>query len=141
MPLSPADAAAKWVARTTAASADYVKGVQAVTQAPGAAAAAKKEKMRAGVMQALDSGKWERNVAAVPLQTWKDAAATKGGQRLAQGVQAAAPKMQGFLQEFLPFQQNIVERSKQMDDTTLEGRLQKMLFVARETSNFRRSGR
>lgn len=140
-PKSAADVTAKWASRTTAASADYVKGIQAVTQSPGQAAAAKVNKMRAGIQEALDSGKWERNVASVSVTDWKDAAVNKGAARLASGVQAAQPKMQRFLTDFLPFQAQVVAQAEQMDDTTLEGRLQKALAVMRGTHEYSRNRR
>lgn len=138
--LSPQDAAAKWASRTSAASGDYQKGVAAVTTAPGQLAAQKKEKFRAGIQEALDSGKWEQRVAAVSLQSWKEAASTKGASRLGQGVQAAVNKMAGFMSEFLPFQESVMQRADQMPDNTLEERIQKSAFVQRETARFRRSG-
>lgn len=116
----------KWAAKTSAASGDYTAGINRVQQAPGQKAAAKLEKMRAGIMQALDSGKWSNNVSAVSLQDWKAKATGLGAQRLGPGVTAAKTKMVPAIQRLL----NAVDASKAlvdaMPDNTFEERLQKM---------------
>ena len=76
--------------RTTAATQDYVAGVNRVTEAPGEAAARQADAYIAGVQSALN--KWRRNVAAVSLADWKDRAATIGAPRIAAGVNGAMDK-------------------------------------------------
>lgn len=91
--VTPSEFADKWQRRTSAATADYTAGVKKVTTAPGVKAAAAANQYQAGVAAAVASGQWQRNVAKVSLTDWQNAAATKGAQRIASGVQAAAPKM------------------------------------------------
>lgn len=89
--MSPEDRAAKWVSRMQSSTQDYVKGIQRVTVAPGAAAAANSQGYINGVQ--ANQQKWAKRVAAVPLSDWQDAAANKGAQRLASGAAAALQKV------------------------------------------------
>lgn len=89
--VNPQEGAAKWASRTSAATPEYVSGIRRVTQAPGAAAAARKQDYATNTAAAVD--KWAMRVAAVPLNEWQNMAATKGAQNLAVGVQAAQNKM------------------------------------------------
>lgn len=99
MAKDPTAVAAKWAARTQAAVQDYVAGVNAVTQAPGRAAAAQADVWAANV--AASKAKFARNTAAVTTEEWKAAAAGKGAQRIPQGVTDAQPKVSQFMTRHL----------------------------------------
>ena len=135
--LSPQEIAAKAASRASAAAPDYLKGVQRVTTAPGASAAQKKTKYVAGVNESAD--RWARNVAKVSLSEWQAAVEAKSS-RYAQGVAAAAPKIEEFWSEFGPVQDRIVAAASQMPDDTVEQRIQKAVFVMQQTSKFKRGG-
>ena len=79
----------KWSTNLNAAGTYIKNGVNAVTVAPGQAAAAAQDRMLAGVTQAVQSGKWARNVSKVSLQDWQNAMINKGIPRIAQGTQVA----------------------------------------------------
>lgn len=100
------DAAAAWVSGMQGAGAKYTAGVQAVKIAPGTLAAAAADTWAANVAQAKP--KFQRNVAAVSLSQWQDAAVNKGAGRLSSGATAAQPKMAAFMQKFIPQLGNIV---------------------------------
>lgn len=123
--ISPTDAAAKWVQRTSAAVPDYQAGVMRVTQAPGQAAARQQQAYLNGVQAAAASGKWANNVGAVSLQDWQTAASQKGGQRLAQGVQQAQAKMEGAMARVFPMIDAVQREVSSMDTSTPEGRIAK----------------
>jgi hypothetical protein len=131
--------AEKWARRTSAATPDYVRGVERVTESPGAKAAASADLMRARVNEAIDSGKWQRNVGAVSLQEWKRAASEKGAQRIAAGVQGASSKMNTFATQVLPFIDNVRQQVDSMPKTSLEDRIQRSVAFQRGMSQFRRS--
>jgi hypothetical protein len=95
-------------------------GANAVQTAPGAAAAAHQQLMLAKVTEAINSGKWAARVGAVPLSEWKSAYINKGIPRVASGAQAAAPKMQAFLQEFLPVAAAVSAQIDAMPKNTIE---------------------
>jgi hypothetical protein len=139
--LSAADVAAKYAARASAAAPDYTKGVQAVTTAPGQLAAAAKEKMRAKVNESLNNGKWETNVSRVSLSEWKDAAVKKGGSRYASGVQAGQQKMQNFMAEWLPHEQQLDGILASMPSVTVEDGIARSAAAIRHNASFKRSGR
>lgn len=105
--LSPADFAKKWGQRTTNAIPQFKEGVMKVTESPGMKAAARQDAMLAGVQRAVDSGKWARKVAEVPLEQWKQQTANLGGQRISAGVSAVESKMQTFAGRLLPYQDNL----------------------------------
>jgi hypothetical protein len=96
-----ASATQAWEQGLSGARQKYIDGVNAVTTAPGAAAAA-----QVGVWAANTSAaqaKFARNVAKVSLGQWQQAAAAKGADRLASGAAAGAAKMGAFLQKFIPY--------------------------------------
>lgn len=97
----PNAVAQAWAQRLGASTQKITDGINAVTVSPGQKAAAQANVWLANTTAA--QGKFARNAAAVPLQTWKDAAINKGVQRIAAGAQAAEPKMAQFLTRFLPF--------------------------------------
>ena len=134
--ISPADAAARWAQGAAGASTRYVEGAMSVTAAPGAKAAAKKEKYRLGVTQAVD--KWASKVASVPLQSWQAAVAEKGASRYSQGVAGAETKMASFNQQFFPFLQGVQNTLAAMPDMTLEQRAEKAKQAALLIAKFQR---
>lgn len=84
---SAADVAAKWAQNTGAATQAYTNGVNAVTVSPGQLASKAAGRWATAVANAQQ--KFAQNSAKVSLQEWQAAAAGKGAQRLASGVQAA----------------------------------------------------
>ena len=98
---TPAAAAAKWSQNLGAAVNAYTAGVQAVTNAPGAAAAAASDRYVAGVQQNVQ--KFVQNSQAVSLQSWQQAAVNKGAQRLASGATAAESKVQTVFTSLFPY--------------------------------------
>lgn len=101
-----ATAAQNWQTGFSGAGAAYEAGIDAVTVSPGQLAANQKNAYVAGVQN--NANIWAAKVAAVDLQSWKNAAKTTGSQRLQTGAQKGAPKMQAFMQTFLPDLTNIV---------------------------------
>lgn len=103
----PQAVAQKWATRLSAATQAITDGVNAVTQAPGAAAAAQADVWLANLQAARD--KWVRNVSAVTLQQWQSAMITKGVPRVASGATAAVPKMGQFMAQWLPYANQIAQ--------------------------------
>jgi len=110
--LNPADATAKWVSNLSNASQHITRGVNAVTEAPGVAAA----RASALWLQRVQASqpKWARNVAAVSLQAWQEAMNTYGIPRIAQGAQAKQGKYQKFAESFYPYLQQGIDKVKSM---------------------------
>ena len=87
---NPTDAATKWANAMAAAGPAYTAGVQAVTQAPTAQAAAASDRWLAGIQASVP--KFKANLQAVTLQDWQNSAVTKGAPRLGSGASAAQDK-------------------------------------------------
>ncbi len=134
---SPQASGEKWVRNTKGATQDMRDGIDRVTEAPGAKAAAKQEKMRQGILDAIDSGKWAERVASVPLNEWKDAMLTKGVPRVSAGVEAAAGKVAQFHQQLSDHQDRIDTTLKGMPDLTLEDGINRMVAQVRGMSDFK----
>lgn len=100
MAKDPATVAANWAARMAQAGPAITAGVQAVTTAPGVAAARQVNQYVAGVQ--ANSAKWARNVAATSLQDWQSAMLDKGVARVGTGATAAQAKMANVMAQLLP---------------------------------------
>lgn len=101
-----AEASAAWAANFAAAGTKYTAGINAVTVAPGQLAAAQKNLYLQNVQS--QANVWASKVAAVDLQTWKNAANTVGAQRLGTGATKGQAKMASFMANFLPQLSSIV---------------------------------
>lgn len=106
MAKNAADVAAKWVQGMQSAGQAIADGVNAVTVAPGAAAARQVNAYVNGVTQ--NQQKWVRNVGAVSLADWRESMITKGAPRIGQGAVAAQGKMESAMAQLLPAIDGIV---------------------------------
>lgn len=134
----PNAAAQRWSQNLGASTQKIRDGINAVTEAPGAAAARQQQAYLAGVTRSAD--KWKTNVQAVSLQDWKDAAAGKGVDRIASGATAAQPKFANFMTQFLPHVEQV--RSTLPPRGDLEANIARATQQIRGTAKFRyrRSG-
>lgn len=128
---SPDQVAQKWAQKMGAASADYKAGVMAVQTPPGVRAAQQANVAAANYQEAISSGRWAKNVAAVSLTDWQQAAGDKGAGRLASGAQAAQGKFQSRMAALLPGIYQVADQVRQMPKGTLEEN------IARATAQMR----
>jgi hypothetical protein len=91
----------KWGQRLNASGTFITSGVQAVTEAPGAKAAAAQDRMLTNLTAAITSGLWAKQVSGVSLSSWKTAMVNKGIPRIAQGVTAAQSNKTGVITALL----------------------------------------
>lgn len=124
--------AEKWSRRTSAAVPDYTAGVDRVQTAPGAAAAQAEAAMRAGINEAIDSGRWAANVGSVSLNDWQEATKTKGAARLADGVNSARMKVEEIARINLANIERVTDRVRRLPKATFNDRLQRMIQYATE---------
>lgn len=101
MAQTPDQVAQNWANNLGAATAKITSGVEAVTVAPGQAAARQKAVWAQNVAAAQD--KWAARTAAVSLPSWQSAMTTKGIPRIATGATAAQPKFASFMGQLLPY--------------------------------------
>lgn len=138
--ITPAEVAEKHARRLKASTPDIQRGVERVTVAPGQLAAAQTDKMRTNINKALDSGKWARRVASVPLPDWKDSMINKGIPRIASGVDGAIEKTTQFFAEFLPHLETIQGELESMPSVTLEDGINRAVHNMRRNADFERKG-
>lgn len=132
MAKNAADVAAKWVQRASAATDAYKAGVQSVTQAPGAKAAAQADVWAANV--AASKAKYRQNVGAVTLAAWQERAETKGATNYPTGIQAGAQAQAAFMADFLPKVQQIAANLPPRG--TLEQNIARMTAQVRATAQY-----
>ena len=135
---TPEAATAKWVQNLSAASDRMTAGANAVTKAPGLAAAAAKQKWLNRVTAAAD--KFAANVSRVSLEQWQAAYINIGVPRVGQGASAKQGKMLSFQQQFLPYLRTGLQTIDQMPSTTLEDGIARATAMIRYNAKFKRSG-
>lgn len=119
--------AEKWARRTKAATSDMSAGVERVTEAPGKAAVAKKDKLRQRWLESIDNGKWEANTGSYPLDAWKADMKGKGVQRVSQGVDGANDKMEHFASQLIDHQNAGLAKVDKLPDVTLSDSAARMV--------------
>jgi hypothetical protein len=97
---TPDQIAAQWAQRLGGSTQRITDGINAVTVAPGQAAARQKGVWQQNTAAAAD--KWASRVGAVSLSDWQQAAIQKGASRIGAGAQAAQPKFAQFMGQLLP---------------------------------------
>lgn len=130
--------AAKWASRLSGAAQEITQGVQAVTEAPGIAAARAKALWLSQVTASAD--KWARRVSSVSLGDWQKAMIDKGVPRIGQGAQAAIPKVTAFLNDFLPHVDRGVEMIKNMPKGGVEAGINRAAAMIRHNASYVRKG-
>ncbi len=136
--LTPEQFAEKHNRRTKAALDDMRAGVEAVTEAPTAKAAAKQEKMRQRLLEALESGKWANGLKRVSLEEWKQKMIELGLNRVASGLDANKKKVEEFAAQLLPHIEAGQKLIEKMPDVTLEDSINRMTAFIRHMSKFQR---
>ena len=124
--------AEKWGRRLKGSTEDIRRGINRVSVAPGEAAAAQIELMKANLMKSLEDGTWERNVRAVGLDEWKDKILNKGLQRIGAGVDAAQSKQVAMAEKLLAAVDASVEVVNRTPRGDLETNISRMTTFARE---------
>jgi len=136
--MTAAQFAEKHIRRTKAALEDMRAGVNAVTVSPTIKAAAKVDKMRSRLMEALDSGKWAAGLKRVTLDMWKDKMIKLGINRVSQGLDENKAKIEAFAADLLPYIDNGLNKINSMPDVTIEDSIQRMSAFTRYMADFKR---
>lgn len=131
-----AQATQKWLTNLSGATQRMTDGANAVTKAPGLAAAAASAKWLARVTAAQQ--KFATNVAAVSLQSWQNSYINIGIPRVAQGAQAKQAKVQSFMDDFLPYLTRGVATIDQMPSTTLQDGVNRAVAMINYTAKYKK---
>jgi len=129
--------AEKWARRLSGATEDIRQGVEQTTVNPAQEAIKKKEKLKKRWLEAIDGGKWEARLSKVSLEEWKAKMLNKGLARIPQGAEDAKPKFEDFMNQLLPYIENVKRKVNAMPDTTLEDRINRMVTFIREMAKFK----
>jgi len=122
------------------ASLRYMEaGVNRVTEAPGEKAAQAQDKMRANLIDAIDTGKWATRVRSVSLQEWKTAMIGKGIPRVAAGIDGAASKVEAFATDLIAFENGLMNTVEVMPDVTLTDSVNRAVAWITGMAEFRRT--
>lgn len=128
----------KHARRLKGATTDIQRGVERVVDSPMEKAASKQDKMREGIVKAIDSGKWARGLKRVSLEEWKSKMVNVGVGRIAAGIDAAADKVEAFAAELLPHIDSGRDKIKRMPDVTLDDSINRMVEFTRHMASFER---
>lgn len=132
--LDPTTATAKWVTNLSNATQHITDGVNAVTVAPGQAAARQQQTWLARIQASAQ--KWATNVSAVTLQEWQQSMINVGIPRIASGAQAKQGKYQAFAQKFFPYLQTGVNQVKAMPKVTLQDGVNRAVAMINYNAKF-----
>lgn len=135
---SPTQIAQNWQRGLANSTEKMKQGIQAVSVAPTAKAAARVDAMVAGVQRAAAEGKIQAGLMRVSLQDWQQAMLQKGVTRVASGAQAAVGKFEGFMAQFLPHLEAGMRALDNMPRGDLEQNLARANALARHNATFRR---
>lgn len=138
MAITPAQAAAKWQQRLSQSRQQIIDGVNGVTVAPGAKAAAQKNYWLLRVQNSAD--KWARNVGRVTLEEWKASMINIGIDRVATGAAAKVGKVEAFMNEFLPYVNSAAERVRAMPKGGEAEAIARASAMIQANMRFKRSG-
>ena len=133
----PQAATQKWVTNLSNSTTAITRGVQAVSVAPGAKAAAASGKWLAKVTQS--EAKYKARVGSVSLSDWQTSMTQVGIPRIAQGATAKQNKMQSFMTDYLGYLNTKLPAIDAMPSNTLEDGINKAVAMIRANAGFKRS--
>lgn len=136
--LNAQDATSKWVSNLSNSTAIIKRGVDAVTVAPGVAAANSVQLWLQRIQQSAD--KWKKNVGAVSLQDWQSAMSNYGIARIAQGAQAKQGKYTKFAEGFFPYLQQGMDKVKAMPKGDINASIARSNAMIMHNHGYKRQG-
>ena len=137
--LTPQEFQEKHARRLSGAVEDVKKGIARVTTNPCEQAAAKADKMLAGITAAVTEGRWAAGLRRISLEQWKDKATNIGAGRIATGIAGAKDKVIAFAEQLLPHIDAGIAKIKGMSDLSLEDNINRMVTFTRHMASFKRT--
>jgi len=133
------ETAARWAERMRQSTQKITDRVNAVTEAPGIAAARKKDLWVANVAAAKE--KWATKVAAITLDEWKTRMIQKGIPRIATGAMDATGKFELYLNKLFPILRSIMEQLPAREKGNIANNLRRVEIIATKLNEAKRQGR
>ena len=118
--VTPQEYVDTWASRLQGAGTEIKRGIEKVTVAPGQAAMKARELMKARIIEAIDSGLWDKQVGAVSLEDWKQAFLTKGIDRVRGGVDASKGKQLNMAAKLLPAVDQAASKARALPKGTID---------------------
>lgn len=116
----PTSGAALWSSQFQSAGPKYQAGIQAVQEAPNAAAAKSADKWQAKLADPKTKAKFISANNKVSLSAWQTAATTYGVPNLARGAAKGQGKYEAFATKFYPVLSSNMAKVASMPSTTLQ---------------------
>lgn len=114
------------------------RGINAVSESPGAAAARQKDKWLAQLQ--ASANKWAANVGSVSLDYWKSQMNGIGLQRVGQGATAKKAKMAKHMASWLPHMDALQQKLASMPSVTYEQRKARAIAAMDHGHSFNSNG-
>lgn len=127
----------RWQQRTQGAAQDYAQGVATTDKDPTQLAIQAIPRMRAGILEAIDSGKVANGLRRVGKSGWQAAVAGKGVTNFSNGVAAARDKVAQSFAPLLAFEANLQNTIAGMPNVTDVDRENRMLAWTRGMRGYR----
>jgi hypothetical protein len=134
---TPEEYADEWNKDLKAALDKIRRGVDKVDVAPSSEAIKKKDKMKANLMNAIESGIWERRLSKYTLDQWKEDMKEKAVARIPGGADAAKDKMRDVGSKLLPYIAEGIAKVERLPDLTLEDSINRAAEFIRHMAKFK----
>jgi hypothetical protein len=130
--VTPQEYAEKWGRRLKGSTEDIRRGVDRVTESPGAAAVRAQDLMIQRLMESIQNGTWAAQLSKMTAEDWKQALKTKGLGRIAAGVDAAQASQVDMAQQLLAAVDAASSKANALPKGTLEDSIARMTTFVRE---------
>ena len=135
----PSSGAATWSQQFQGAGSKYQAGIEAVTEAPNAAAAKAADKWQAKMADPKTKAKYIAMNQKVSLSDWQNAAKTFGVPNLARGAAKGQSKYQDFATKFYPYLSTGMGKVAAMPSTTLQDNIARAVAMMQHNAGFTNS--
>jgi len=135
--LTPEEYASKQARNLKNSLPDIRSGIERVSTAPGASAAAAQSRMKDNLIRSIDDGRWAAKVRGVSLEEWKTAALTKGVDRIAQGIDQAHDKQVQMAGRLLAAVDSAAQKSNALPKGTIQDSIARMTTFVEDMHKFK----
>jgi hypothetical protein len=129
----------RWTQSAGTAQTRFTEGVQGTTVDPTQLAIAAQSKLLSGFNDAVQSGRWARNLAAVGAGGWKAATLAKAN-NYSTGISAGAGKYQSAMQTWGPIIDSASTQVRSMPNNSFADSLARMNAFATALHNAKLQG-
>ena len=127
----------KWSNSASSAQSSWLTGIEGTTVDPTALAAANEQGYLSGVQQAVSTGLWRRKLQAAGKGKWLANSVAKQG-NYGTGITGGKDAYQNAMSTWLPIEQQLGAAARAMPGQTIDQRLARSTYVARQLYNRKR---